>query len=120
MTITRRLTEAERESAKEILVKTREQIAALAGDDAALLWAVRRYVYKQLLYDERGKPMDRKMLKQRLMGAQDGRCRLCGEELPERGAELDRLDPMKGYTLANTRLLCHKCHRQEQERKGFA
>jgi ribosomal protein L44E len=120
MADTRRLTDTERESAKEILESARQQIAAMAGSDAALLWAIRRYVYIRLQHDERGTPMQRKMLKMKKWMAQKGKCAMCNEELPERGAELDRFNSMKGYTAANTRLVCQKCHREDQAKRGFA
>ena len=116
----RRMTETQRELAKTILATVREQIHARSGGDAELAWAMRRYIYIRLQHDERGNPMQRKLLKLKKMIAQKGKCALCGGELPERGAELDRFDAMKGYTEANTRLLCHKCHQDEQARKGYA
>ena len=64
--------------------------------------------------------MQRKLLKLKKMVAQKGKCALCAKDLPERGAELDRFDPVKGYTMENTRLICHECHRAEQEKKGWA
>jgi len=120
MANTRRLTESERKLARKILVQTRQQIETLAGGDPDLLWAARRYVYIRLQHDERGNPMKRKNLKMKKWIAQKGKCSMCGKDLPETGAELDRIEPMKGYTAANTKLVCHKCHRDDQEEKGFA
>ena len=120
MANTRKLIDAERESAKAILENVRQQIATAADGDAPLLWAIRRYVYIRLQHDERGNPAQRKTLKLKKWVAQKGKCAMCGGELPERGAELDRLDPMKGYTAGNTRLVCHDCHRADQQEKGFA
>jgi hypothetical protein len=40
--------------------------------------------------------------------------------LPKRGAELDRVNAMDGYTEANTRLVHHECYVKSQEEKGFA
>jgi len=116
---TRQLNEGEREVARAILDEAREALLEKSGGDPELLWAMRRYVYIRLQYDERGSPMQRKVLKQKKRVAQEGRCAACGKELPERGAELDRLEPMKGYTEENTRLLCHECHRAEQQGKRF-
>ncbi len=56
MANTRKLTDAERESAKAILENVRQQIATAATGDAPLLWAIRRYVYIRLQHDERGQP----------------------------------------------------------------
>ena len=120
MAKTRRLTEAERESAKEVLDSVRQQIATAASGDARLLWAVRRYVYIRLQHDERGNPAQRRTLKLKKWVAQKGKCAMCDGDLPDRGAELDRLDTMKSYTMDNTRLVCHDCHRADQEKKGFA
>jgi len=116
---TRQLTDEERAIAKKILEDIEREIGAFAGDDEELFWAVRRYIYKQLTYGERGKPMERKNLKNLKWKKQRGICDRCKGELPERGAELDRIDPMKGYTEQNTRLLCHTCHIEEQELRGY-
>ena len=120
MANTRKLIDSERDSARKVLEQTRQQIEALADNNSDLLWAVRRYVYIRLQHDERGNPMERKKLKKEKRIAQKGKCNMCGEKLPERGAVLDRLAPMKGYTFANTRLVCQKCDRADQEKKGFA
>ena len=119
-TTNRQLTDEERSHAKTILEKVRQEIAKTANSDEQLAWAIRRYVYIRLQHDERGKPMQRKILKLKKMAFQNGKCALCGKDLPERGAELDRHDAMKGYTIENTRLLCHSCHREDQAEKGFA
>jgi hypothetical protein len=119
MASTRRLTEPERKSAKKILENTRRRMATMADGDTNLLWAVRRYIYIRLQHDERGSPMQRKILKLKKWVAQKGKCAMCGKKLPEKGAELDRRYPMNGYTPANTRLVCQKCHRTDQEKKGF-
>ncbi|HXM00220.1 MAG TPA: hypothetical protein VN932_09835 [Rhizomicrobium sp.] len=52
--------------------------------------------------------------------AQNGICALCPEKLPEKEAELDRIDPYSGYTPENTRLIHHACHRKQQAERGFA
>jgi ribosomal protein L44E len=116
----RRLTEAERVIGHQVLENVRHVIAESAKGDAALAWALRRFVYVRLSHDERSSPMQRKLLKLNKMIAQKGLCAECGEELPKRGSELDRFNAMDGYTDINTRLVCHKCHRKSQEEKGFA
>jgi ribosomal protein L44E len=116
----RRLTASEQELARSVLQAARGQLKEAARDDPTLLWALRRFVYLRLQYDERGKPMQRKILKLTKMASQKGLCAVCREELPERGAELDRFNAMDGYTEANTRLVCHECHRKSQAEKGFA
>src|SRR5688500_5654581 len=105
----RRLTPEELTVANELLAGVRERISSLAGDDAAFAWALRRKVQKELGYDERGKPMVRKLLKLKLRIKQSDECAICGGGLPERGAILDRIEAMPGYTEANTRLLCPPC-----------
>ena len=37
-------------------------------------------------------------------------CHYCGTSLPETGSGLDRIDPMKGYTLNNVRPCCDMCN----------
>jgi hypothetical protein len=59
----RRLTDEERDHLLPLLNDVRERLRVLAGDDAELLWALRRKLYKELMYDERGKPMQRRALK---------------------------------------------------------
>ncbi len=60
---TRRLTDAERKHAQQVLEQTRNLLQDAASGDKALLWALRRYVYIRLQHDERGKPLQRKILK---------------------------------------------------------
>jgi len=117
---TRKLTEEERIKAQEALSNIREFLNNAAADDKELLWALRRYVYIRLQHDERGKPLQRKILKLKKMASQKGLCAVCRTDFPERGSELGRLDAMAGYTEANTRLVCHECHRNMQAERGFA
>ena len=95
------------------------RLSALSRGDAALLWALRRKLAKELSYEERGKPTERKLVKAQKRGEQGGKCAGCQEPLPEKGAVLDRLEAMKGYTLENTRLLCPSCDRAVQEERGY-
>jgi len=92
----------------------------LSGGDAQLLFALRRRIFSRLTYDERGAPAIRKKLKERKWKEQRGKCSICGDHLPISGSELDRFDAVLGYTLENTRLVCHDCHRAQQEERGFA
>ncbi len=112
------LTNQQRVEAERILDWVRKELSRLANGDNALLHNLRRRVMKQLEYDERGKPAERKKLKAQLKKRQNGLCLLCGEILTENPVA-DRLQADKGYTLANTRLLCRDCDGKEQERKGF-
>ena len=70
-------------------------------------------------YDEREKPAKRKRLKGQKRRQQGDRCQNCGLDLPQRGAVLDRLNAMKGYTLENTRLLCPRCDLELQTSRGY-
>jgi len=116
----RRLTESELEKARAILAMTRNQIARVAGTDQSLLWALRRKVYKELVYDERSKPMARRMLKFKLFARQKGLCAGCAGELPEKYSILDRREAMKGYTEVNCKLLCSECDRKAQAKRKYA
>ena len=106
--------------ANEILAELRVRIRSLAAGDEALAWALRRKISKELTYDERGKPMQRRILKLKLRVRQANRCAICGTNLPERGAVLDRIEAMAGYTEANTRLVCAACDASVQEDRGYA
>lgn len=114
-----RLTETEREAGRLIVESARHLISKAAKKDYSLLWALRRYVYTRLIYDERGTPMQRRSLKRNKMVSQRGLCAICKKKLPKTGAELDRGRALRGYTEKNTRLVHPKCHRWSQEEKGF-
>lgn len=116
----RQLTNEERELANQILAEVRERIKERANKDTNLEWALRRYVYIRLQHDERGTPMERRTLKAKLMAKQHALCNICGRQLPEKGAVLDRLEAMKGYTEDNTRLLCPSCDSKLQEQRRYA
>ncbi len=116
----RLLTDDERERLFAPLVKdVRERLGQLSDGDVDLLWALRRKLAKELSYDERGKPMQRRMLKLKKAAAQKGLCVACGGELPESGAVLDRLEAMGGYTAQNTRLICVACDTRTQQERGY-
>jgi C4-type Zn-finger protein len=53
--------------------------------------------------------MERRDPKNRKRSEQGGKCPVCGEDLPEAGAVLDRLNAMDRYTDANTRVICPAC-----------
>jgi hypothetical protein len=114
-----RLTETEREAGRRIVKNARHLISKAAKKDYSLLWALRRYVYTRLIYDERGTPMQRRSLKRKKIISQRGLCAICKKKLPKAGAELDRRRAIRGYTGENTRLVHHKCHRRSQQEKGF-
>jgi hypothetical protein len=93
-----------------------------AGVDRELRFALNRKLYKELSYVERGKPMNRRLLKLKKYGHQRGLCGHCGKELPESGrnAHLDRFSAIEGYTMENTELIHSECHLLRQEAKGFS
>ena len=105
---------------RPLMAEVREKLTRLAKGDAELHWALRRKLSKELTYDERSTPMERRALKAFKRGQQGNKCAICDSELPERNAVLDRLEAMKGYTRENTRLLCRTCDQVAQERRGFA
>ena len=116
----RQLTADEQQKLATPLLKTvRARLIKLSSDDSGLLFALRRKLAKELGYDERGKPMARRKLKIEKRVEQRGRCKLCRGALPERGAVLDRITAMDGYTTKNTRLLCPDCDAKLQHKRGY-
>lgn len=59
----RNLNSEELKKAHSLLGEIRERIDLLAGGDSDLRFAYRRKLYKELIYDERGKPMSRRKIK---------------------------------------------------------
>ncbi len=116
----RRLTQAELEDARLLLTMVRAGRRQLAGNDAELLFALRRKVYKKLVYDERGKPMVRRRLKAEKWQEQGGLCTICSHPLPERYCVLDRFSAAVGYTVENTRLICPGCDVTTQRSRSYA
>jgi hypothetical protein len=115
----RRLTTDEFVLAIRLLNSVRQRLLKLAEGDGDLLFAYRRKVYKELSYDERGKPAKRKQLKRRKWREQGGVCPLCGKRLRQGNGELDRLVAAPGYTPENTRLIHRACHIRDQRKKGY-
>jgi len=117
----RRLTKSEIENIfKPLIGDVRSQLEKVTSGDKSLLWALRRKLAKELIYEERGTPTQRTKLKAIKRVEQNGICILCQNPLPTKGAELDRFEAMLGYTAENTRLVCHSCHIADQQRKGYA
>ena len=102
-----------------LLTNVRSRLLTLAGGDPELHWALRRKLAKELSYDERSKPVQRRALKARKRKAQGGLCTECRSPLPESGAVLDRFEAMDGYTDANTRLICPACDVKIQADKRY-
>ena len=121
MSANRRLTEKERETAKDILDQIRQLVEEATQEDIGFAFALRRYIYTRLMHDERGKPMQRRKLKSNKLLEQGGICAECGKQfVVGEEPELDRIDAMKGYTAENVRLIHHECHRRLQLEKGFS
>lgn len=117
----RRLSSEERERLFAPLIgMVRERLDELSGGDRELRFALNRKLFKDLSYDERGKPMSRRALKTKKRREQSGLCTECREPLPDTDAVLDRLSAMAGYTAGNTRLICSPCDRRIQHGRGFA
>lgn len=116
----RRLTKEEAATADALLAEVKVMVAAAAHGDPILLFALRRRLFIRLMYWERGTPAERTKLKAAKHKAQGGLCAICGDPMDVKGSELDRADPVDGYTAENTRLVHHACHRRDQEAKGFA
>lgn len=104
-----------------LLEEVRQSIQKLSENDSDLQFAIRRKIAKELSYDERGKPTQRKKLKLRMLRLQNGLCAKCGKPLPllARGAVLDRQNAMAGYTVENVKLICRTCDDELQESRSF-
>jgi hypothetical protein len=105
---------------RPLMRRIRNRLLKLSSGDPALLWALRRKLAKELTYDERGTPMFRRKLKTLKRIEQKGRCAKCPRRLPDRGAVLDRIEAMLGYTSENTQLLCRRCDDEIQLERKFA
>jgi len=116
----RNLSDEELIKARELLDVIRERIKELSDRESSLMFAYRRKIYKELSYDERGKPMLRKILKFKKYAEQKDMCAHCHHPLPQQDAVLDRFEAIKGYTLENTRLICRNCDLTIQTSRGFA
>jgi UTP:GlnB (protein PII) uridylyltransferase len=114
------LTPEELDHANALLADIRTRIDTLSAGDRELKFAYRRKIGKELGYDERSKPMIKRALKMKKRKAQDGKCAICTELLPEKYAVLDRLKAVDGYTFENTRLICELCDRKVQQDRRFA
>ena len=105
--------------ANHILNRVRADILSAALGDSDTLFALRRKIAKELSYDERGKPAQRKRLKHLMRRKQNGFCALCTSSLPEKNCVLDRIEAKVGYREDNVRLLCQVCDFSVQSQKDF-
>src|ERR1700722_1484378 len=70
----RNLTSDELKHTTELLMEIRKRLTKLAAGDRLLLFAYRRKIWKELQYDERGKPGARGKLKALKWGLQSRKC----------------------------------------------
>lgn len=115
------LDEDDRTWALELLIQIRTELNARSSENKLRLHYLRRYVVRNLGYDEKSTPAHRKALKQRKMKIQDGKCALCGGDLPDGGAYsvLDRLQAHLGYIDENVQLVHANCDYKQQAAKGY-
>ncbi len=116
----RHLTIAELKKAHALLDEIRIKLDQLSKGDKELLFAYRRKIFKELTYDERNKPMQRRRVKQIKRKEQNNLCAICGKALPESYAVLDRFKAFDGYTVENTRLIHQACDTNVQRSRGYA
>ncbi|MDT5061998.1 MAG: hypothetical protein QOH63_2457 [Acidobacteriota bacterium] len=102
-----------------LIAEVRSRLLHLARSDNDLHWALRRKLAKELIYDERSSPGERRKLKRLKCKEQDNKCALCKRELPPSYNTLDRLEAMKGYTSENTQLICQTCDIETQKHRGY-
>ncbi len=95
----------QRTLAAPLLGYIRDQLKESSAGDPGLLFALRRKIAKELMYDERSKPMVRRRLKAQKLLEQKGLCKKCSNSLPEYGSVLDRINAIDGYTTTNVQLL---------------
>lgn len=115
-----RLSKTEIEEARLLLTMVRTSLGQLAGDDHELLFALRRKVYKELVYDERSKPAVRRKLKDLKRQQQGGLCSKCSQQLPLKYCILDRFVASSGYTVENTQLICSACDVSIQQSRTYS
>ncbi len=70
----RHLTDEELTRANELLGWIRKRLDELSGGDTELRFAYNRKIAKELSYDERGKPVVRRKLKELKWKEQRGKC----------------------------------------------
>ncbi len=113
------LNKSQLKQAKELLSEIRDKIKTLANNDSSLVFAFRRKIRKELMYDERSTPVQRKKLKDLMWKKQKGICPICGKELPLKYAVIDRAEAIKGYVEENVRLICPDCDKNIQQERRY-
>jgi hypothetical protein len=115
----RQLSKDELKVAKDLFADLIEKIRNISKDDSELYFAYCRRFTTKFIHEERGTPGQRNKIKKIKHLEQNGLCTFCGEALPEKEAELDRINAADGYSVLNTRLVHQICHRQDQALKGY-
>lgn len=115
----RNLNEQELKKANAILEKIRKEIKSYSKGSKELKFALNRKIYKELSYDERGKPSHRKKLKEEKRKTQKNLCAKCKKPLPEKYSVLDRINADEGYTDSNTKLIHRDCDQKIQESRQY-
>jgi len=115
----RRLSEAERVHAHQILEGVRLLINGCEGRQSAYVGFAAIRLCPPL--SRRAEQTDAKEAAQAEQDdfSEGPLCRM-RQGTAKRGSELDRVNAMDGYTEQNTRLVHHECHVKSQEEKGFA
>jgi hypothetical protein len=115
----RRLSSEELMKANELLSYIRARLDEASDGDKELRFALNRKVFKELSYDERGKPIVRRKLKREKWEAQDRMCAECGKPMELAYSVLDRHKAVEGYTPENTRVIHATCDYEGQASKGY-
>lgn len=105
---------------RPLFQSTLQTLNKLSNGNSDLLFALRRKLAKDLNYQERSGPNERRRLKREKRKEQKDLCQNCKTQLPARYCVLDRIEAKKGYTQSNTRLLCPDCDRKIQEERNFS
>jgi len=114
------LTDEQLQKVRKLLETIRGELSTIANGDVKVLHHSRRYLQKRLEFEERDTPAHRNKLKLTLVAKQQGKCARCGEPLPPRDSELDRADPILGYSEENCTLIHHDCHRKAQAARNYS
>lgn len=114
----RQLTDSELEQANELLRYIRARLDELSAGNRELRFAYIRKIAKELINDERGSPMQLRILKRTKWREQNGKCAECGGEMGLRYCVLDRTAAVDGYTKENARLIHADCDIKIQAARG--
>jgi hypothetical protein len=115
----RRLSKEELVKANDLLASVRARLAELSAGDRELRFAYNRKIAKELTYDERGKPIERRKVKREKWEEQGRKCAECGKDLAFAYSVADRLNAVDRYTKGNVRLIHAECDYKAQAAKGY-